>query len=145
VKYLKFLWLLLRGSMAIRKRHAALLALMVASVATAQTTGTATWSYVAPTQYTDGTAIPSTATITYNLYVGVAGTGSEAPTPVQTGIRFTSAVTSGYTSTQQVCGFVTAVVAGIESAHSSEACQGAPVPTTKTPGAPSGLTVVVTP
>jgi hypothetical protein len=118
----------------------ALAALLCCGLATAQTTsGTVDWYYTAPTQYTDGTAIPTTATITYNLYVGVAGPGSEAVAPVQTGIRFASAITSGYTPGEQVCGFVTAVVGGVESPHSSEACG----TFSRTPGAPTNLTIKV--
>lgn len=125
-------------------RIAAFATLLLCGTALAQTSGTATWAYVAPTQYTDLTVISSTAVITYNLYVGTTGPGSEAATPVQTGIRFTSAITSGYTATEQVCGYVTAVVAGIESPHSLEACEASP-PAAKVPGAPGGLTVVMTP
>ena len=120
----------------------ALAAILFCGVSFAQTTsGTVDWYYTAPTQYTDGTAIPSTVTITYNLYVGVAGPGSEAAAPVQTSIRFTSAITSGYTPGEQVCGFVTAVIGGVESPHSSEACG----MFSRTPGAPSNLTIKVNP
>jgi len=120
----------------------ALAAMLVVGIAFAQTTsGTIDWFYTPPTQFTDGTAIPSGTTITYNPYVGTAGPGSEAAAPVQTGIRFASAVTSGYTAGEQVCGFVTAVVNGVESPHSSEACG----TFTGTPAAPSNLTLKVNP
>jgi hypothetical protein len=117
----------------------ALAAMLVVGVASAQTSGTVNWAYSAPTQFTDGTAIPSTATITYNLYVGTAGPGSEAAAPVQTGIRFTSAITSGYTAGETVCGFVTSVVNGFESPHSPEACG----TFSEVPGAPTNLTLKV--
>ena len=35
----------------------------------------AIWSWTAPTTFADGTTIPSTDAITYNLYVGTAGKG----------------------------------------------------------------------
>jgi len=120
----------------------ALAALLTCGAAFGQTTaGTVDWAYTASTQFTDGTTIPSTDTVTFNLYVGTAGPGSEATAPVQTGIRYTSAVTSGYTAGEKVCGFVTEVVNGVESAHSSEACG----VFTGTPGAPSNLTIKVNP
>ena len=83
----------------------------------------ATWSWTAPTTFTDGTTIPSTDAITYNLYVGTAGKGSEATTPVQTGITATTVTTSGYAAGAVVCGEVTSVVNGVESARSNEACK----------------------
>ena len=97
----------------------------------------AVWSWTAPTTFADGTAIPSTDAITYNLYVGTAGKGSEATTPVQTGITATTITTSGYAAGAVVCGEVTAVVSGIESARSNEACKTFP----DVPNAPTNLTV----
>lgn len=118
-----------------------MLCALFALPAFAQTpSGTVNWLYTAPTQFTNGTAIPSTDTITFNLYVGTAGPGSEAATPVQTAIRFSSAVTSGYLPGQQVCGTVTAVVNGVESPHSPEAC----ATFSLVPGAPTNLTIKVT-
>lgn len=97
---------------------------------------TATWTWTAPADFTNGTAIPSSDAITYNLYLGTAGSGSEAATPALTGITADSVTTSGYVAGTTVCGEVTAVVNGMESAHSSEACKSfAPVPK-----APAGLT-----
>lgn len=118
---------------------AAFLACIALGIASAQTTGTgtATWSWSAPTQYTDGSAIPSTTAITYNLYLGTAGPGSEAATPAQTGITALTATSSGYSAGENVCGTLTAVANGQESAHSSEACKAFPA----VPKAPAALAV----
>lgn len=127
---------------ALKRLFALLTVLCVAPLAFGQTaSGTVDWVYTAPTQFTDGTAIPSTDMIAFNLYAGTAGPGSEAATPVQAGIRYLSAVTSGYTAGENICGFVTAVVNGVESPHSSEAC----ATFTGTPAAPSNLTIKVNP
>ena len=96
----------------------------------------ATWSWTAPSTFADGTTIPSTDTITYNLYVGTAGKASEATTPVQTGITATTVTTSGYAAGAVVCGEVTAVVNGVESARSNEACKTFP----DVPSPPTNLT-----
>jgi hypothetical protein len=111
----------------------------IAPSAPAQGTGsgTATWSYTAPTTYTDGSSIASGTSVTYNLYVGTAGAGSEAATPLQTGITALTVTTTGYSAGQTVCGEVTAVVNGVESAKSNEACKSFPL----VPSAPSALTV----
>ena len=96
----------------------------------------AVWSWTAPTTFADGTAIPSTDAITYNLYVGTGGKGSEATAPVQTGITATTITTSGYAAGAVVCGEVTAVVNGVESARSNEACKTFP----DVPSPPTNLT-----
>ena len=102
---------------------ALLLAGVTITVAQTSTTDKATWSWTAPTSYTDGTPIPSTTTLTYNLYIGTAGKGSESPTPVQTGITGLTATTTGYAAGQAVCGTLTAVANGQEGPHSQEACK----------------------
>jgi len=111
---------------------------VLSAVALAQTasTNTSTWAWGAPTTFTDGTAIPSTSSITYNLYVGSGGPGSESSTPVQTGVTALTVTTSGYTDGETVCGKITAVVNGIESAKSNEACK-----SFGTPNPPATLTV----
>lgn len=88
---------------------------------------TITWSWNAPTAFTSGIAIPSTDTITYNLYIGTAGSLSEAATPALAGITADTVTTSGYVSGATVCGEVTAVVNGEESARSVEACKQFPL------------------
>lgn len=119
-----------------------ILAAFVSSAAFAQTQVTVDWAYVAPTQYTDGSAIPSTVMITYNLYVGINGAGSEAMIAVQTGVRYMTAVTSGYTVGDQICGTVTAVVNGAEGPHSLEGCTTITSGTNSVeiPAAPTNLT-----
>lgn len=90
------------------------------------------WS--APTEYTDGTAIPAGTAITYNLYVGTAGHGSESSTPAQNAIRYLSAVYStNLVAGEDVCATVTAVINGVESAHSNESCSVIPGSTPKAP------------
>ncbi len=83
----------------------------------------ATWSWTAPTTFVDGTSIPSADAITYSLYVGTAGKGSEATTAVQTGVSADTVTTSGYAAGAVVCGEVTSVVNGVESGRSNEACK----------------------
>lgn len=105
---------------------ALVLALAACSVGAQTTRNSATWSWTAPTTFVDGTSIPSTDAITYNLYIGTAGKGSEPATATQTGITGTSATTSGYAAGAVVCLEATAVVNGVESARSSEACKAFP-------------------
>jgi hypothetical protein len=102
---------------------------LVSSLALAQTPPipSLTWYWTAPSQFTDGNAIPSTDTITYNVMLGTAGPGSELATANQTGDRFPSAVTSGaYTAGMKVCVQVVAVDSAantIPSPPSVEFCQ----------------------
>jgi hypothetical protein len=96
-------------------------------VARAQTSPSLTWYWTAPSQFTDGKAIPSTNAITYNVLLGTAGPGSELTVPNQTGDKFASAVTSGaYTAGMIVCVRIVAVDAApntIPSVPSVEFCQ----------------------
>lgn len=114
-------------------------AMLFCTVAVAQSTSadTATWSWTAPTTFVSGTAIPSTDAITYNLYIGTSGANSEGTTPAQARMSALTVVTSGYTPGQVVCGQITAVVNGMESAHSNEACKTFPL----VPSAPTTLKV----
>lgn len=98
---------------------------------------TATWTWTAPTAYTDGTPIPSTVTLTYNIYIGTAGKGSEPAAATQTGITGSSLTTSGYAAGETVCGEITAVAGGEESARSNETCK----TFLAIPSAPTGLSV----
>ena len=103
----------------------AILALCAASVAYGQTQTAHTFSefWTAPTEYTDGTPIPSGTVITYNWYVGINGPGSEPATPTQQNLPYTSAMYStNLVAGEDVCGYVTAVVNGVESPHSNESC-----------------------
>jgi hypothetical protein len=93
-------------------------------------------SWTAPTTNTDGTTI--TATLTYNLYQGLAG----ALTKVQSGLTGLAAtVTTGLTPGSTQCFAVTAIEAGVEGAQSNVACAAIPL---ATPGAPGTVTVVIT-
>lgn len=88
---------------------------------------TATLSWGAVTQYTDGSAI--TGPVTYSVYWGVQGA---AKTLLQSGVTATGlAVSAGLQSGTTVCFEVTATAGGQESARSSEACKTFPpqVPT----------------
>ena len=114
----------------------ALVSLASCSVNAQTSNNAANWSWTAPTTFADGTTIPSTDAITYNLYVGTAGKGSEGTTPVQTGITATTVTTSGYAPGAVVCGELTAVVNNVESARSNEACKTFP----DVPSPPSNLT-----
>lgn len=79
--------------------------------------------WTAPTEYTDGTPIPSGTVITYNWYVGTAGPGSEPATPTQKGLPYLSALySSNLVPGENVCAYVTAVINGVESPHSNESC-----------------------
>lgn len=105
-------------------------------------TNTATLSWTAPTTNTDGSTITAGA-VTYNIYQTPAGA-------VSGGVKLASALadTGDVVSTQAgggpiadgqtLCYNVTAVVAGVESAYSNQACK---TWAAGTPVAPSGLTV----
>jgi hypothetical protein len=91
---------------------------------------TAVFSWGAVTTYADGTAIPSTVPVTYNLYTGNA---SGAETLTQSGITGLTVTTSGYADGTKVYGYVTAVANGVEGGHSNEASKSFPaVPGTTT-------------
>jgi len=103
-------------------------------------TPTATLAWGAPVDYTSGQ--PISGTITYNIYQGTQTTPSTPTlTKVQSGVTSTGAtVTAGLTPGTTQCFAVTAVVAGVESAQSLQACKAIPLPT---PGVPTTLTVTV--
>jgi hypothetical protein len=118
-----------------KKLLATMLFAAVSAVALAQSTtgGTATWSWGAVTQFTDGSTIPSTDAVTYNVYTGTNGPGSESATPTLKGVSTLTGTTSGYTAGQTVYGYVTAVVNGVEGGHSNEASKSFPaIPGTTT-------------
>ena len=120
------------------------IALLVFGVAVTfgQSAGTATWSWTAPTTYTNGQPLsPSDAAgMTYNLYTG-PGKGHESSTPVS-GITALSYMTSGYASGSTVCGYLTAELAdGATSAPTNEVCKTFTVAAPLVPAAPSNATV----
>jgi hypothetical protein len=80
---------------------------------------TLTWQ--APTQYVDSTPIPAGTAITYNLYGALQGVSPKpllTPAPVSVTTMTRANVAPG---TQ--CYEVTAIIAGVESAHSAEVCK----------------------
>lgn len=98
---------------------------------------TATFSWNAPATFVGGAAIPSTDAITYNLYVGSSGKGSEPTTATVTGVSSLTWVDpSTFAPGSIVCGFVRAQVNGVESANSNEACKTFPA----VPNPPTNLT-----
>lgn len=87
----------------------------------------ATLSWSAVTQYTDGTAI--TAPVTYNVYQGTSAT---TMVKVATGVTaLTQSITTGLSDGNTYFWSVTAVVAGVESS------QAPPGSKTFAPGVPS--------
>jgi hypothetical protein len=106
--------------------------LFVALPAIAQTPRTATITFDAPTTYTDGSLIESP--ISYFVYQGARG----ATKPQVATITGTSTtITTGLQAGQEYCWEVTAVVNGVESARSNEACKSFPLPV------PSAVTITV--
>lgn len=92
---------------------------------------TATLAWTAPTQYTDGTAIPSSVTITYNVYQGTSTTNLSK---VATGVTaLTSIISTGLSDGVAYYWSVTAVANGLESA------QVTPVSKVFSPGTPGGV------
>jgi hypothetical protein len=94
---------------------------LVASPAYAQTlTNTQKVFWTAPIQYVNGTAIPSTVTITYNVYAKLAGA---ADARLRTGVVGTSIITQLFPVGQSNCYTVTVLLNGAnESPRSPEIC-----------------------
>jgi hypothetical protein len=112
---------------------ATLLAGVTIGIAQTPASNTATWTWAAPTQYTDGTPIASGTVITYNLYTG-SSSEQEGATPVWTGTALT-ATTSGYADGSTVYAHLTACVVPVNgtsptdcSAFSVEASKNFPLP-----------------
>lgn len=91
----------------------------------------ATITFAAPTQYTDGSAIASGTAITYRLYQGEKG---QTKTQVATLSTTATTVSTGLQGGKEYCWEVTAVINGQESARSNSACKAFafPVPETVT-------------
>lgn len=74
-----------------------------------------TWT--APTTYSDGTAIPATVAITYNVYQGLTAT---TLVKVATGVTgLTNTITTGLSDGVTYFWSITAVAGGLESAQSN--------------------------
>ena len=110
-------------------------AALCASLAYAQQPRTATITFTRPTTYTDGSALGSGVTVTYNVYAGAKGSTSK--TRIAT---ITSTATTINTGLQpgETCFEVTAIANGVESAKSNEACKTFAFP------APETVTITVT-
>src|SRR5690606_2599770 len=94
----------------------------------------ATLTWTKPTEYVDGTAIPSGTPATYNVYQGAKGSTNKLR--VAEGVSQLSRVVSALPP-GETCFNVTAVVNGQESAYSVEGCKSFPFP------APTAPTLVV--
>ena len=99
-------------------------AVCIGSPAIAQAAApSATLSWGPPTQYVDGTTIPSGTTITYNVYQGRTAT-TLGTTPAATGVTaVTDTIATGLMDGVTYCWAVTAVVNGLESAQTPAVCK----------------------
>jgi hypothetical protein len=87
--------------------------------AIAQTAPTATLTWSAPTTYSDGTSIPSTVAVTYNVYQGTSATSL---VKVASGVStLTNTISTGLADGQTYYWAVTAVAGGLEGAQSNVA------------------------
>lgn len=116
------------------RRFLLVIPLLLVAIAAHATTVTLQWT--APTQYTDGTTIPSTETLTTNVYQGA--TGAEVLTASSvTGLTWTSA---NLAPNSKVCFYVTEndVQQATTSAPTNEVCATIPA---ETPNAPTNLVI----
>jgi hypothetical protein len=106
--------------MRIYKLCGALALLLVCGASFAQAAApSAAITITAPTTYADGTPIPSTVPITYNLYQGTSAT---TLVKVASGLTtLTTTVTTGLVDGQTYFWAVTAVAGGLEGAKSNVA------------------------
>lgn len=95
---------------------------------------TVTWT--APTAYTDGTLI-GTAAITYQLYSGASGAEVKLGNPVTSPPYV---ITPAPAPGKPLCVQVTAIVNGVESVKSAEACGTMPYPA---PNSPTVITITI--
>jgi hypothetical protein len=118
-------------------KYFAALLILFAVTAQAQTPRSATITFAPSTTYTDGTAYPSGAVVSYNLWQGLKGASRVKVGTVTSGGQ----VTTGLLTGNEYCWDVTTVVtiggSATESAHSLAACK-------KFDGVPSVVTITVT-
>jgi ABC-type nitrate/sulfonate/bicarbonate transport system substrate-binding protein len=93
---------------------------LFAATAYAQAANTATVSFSPPTTMADGSAIPNPALLSYGIYLGEQGA---AKTKVTISNGSPVPITSGLTTGKTYCVQVTAIIGGLESAMSNEACK----------------------
>lgn len=116
------------------KRLIGILALLATAMVAQAATPTVTVSWVAPTANVDGT--PIAGPITYQFYVGTSGKEVKSGQPVSGLTMNIAAPPPG----QQVCVQLTAIVNGVESDKTSEACAVMPFPQ---PNGPTVVTIVI--
>lgn len=110
-------------------KYALLLLALVSTVALAQTPRTATITFTAPTEYTDGAAITSGTAISYRVFQGTKGSTSK--TLVGTITSTSTTINSGL-QPGETCWQVKTVINGVESVASNEACKTFAFPTPNT-------------
>jgi hypothetical protein len=102
-----------------RKLGMFLAGLLVAATVFAQTAPTAILSWSAVTTYTDGTTIPTSCPVTYNIYQGATAT---TLTKVATGVTtLTNTITTGLSDGNTYFWAVTGVACTVEGAQSNAA------------------------
>jgi hypothetical protein len=113
-----------------------LLAVAVGAVATVAAGGTLNVSWQPASTYVDGRAIPADKPVTYNLYGAPQGSPKVQVASALTGVSSVQTVAVG-----TWCYEVSAVVAGVEGAHSPEGCGVMAAPSA--PGKPSASSVTI--
>jgi hypothetical protein len=100
-------------------KRLALLAALAAPVALGAQWDQVQLDWSSPTRFADGSLIPSTSTISYNLYAARKG---ETKTVIVSGIKDTGMLRTGI-PVGEWCWQLTAVVGGVESDRSAEVCK----------------------
>lgn len=101
----------------------------------AQTTRTATITFTRPATYTDGSTIPTGTAISYEVLQGAKGSTTK---PIVATITNVSTTISTGLQPGETCWQVVAVINGVKSAVSNEACKTFPFPI------PEAVTITVT-
>ncbi len=109
--------------------------ILLALSAQAQSVPSATISFTAPTTYTDGTPIVAGTVITYGVWQGLKGA---TKVRVATITSTSTTISTGLLPGSEYCWTVTAIINGVGSAQSNEACKLMPFPT------PSPIVITVT-